>query len=298
MAAVFKAQVISADDKVHLIQFLTSSLLICLLSFVTSFLTFIFKAKIVAGETMAAHQKVRRFILAVHKLSSEDHTAGSRTYKVLPSVTCMLDVPQDPMLIKDEHGRLRVERPTTSQVKVALRPLPALKSTAAGHYEDLLFEIRKRPQTHDVLLVTDQGADYHPDHLLTQLMWYRLWRELGLGTFIHTHHAPGHSYLNLAERMMAILNILAGTFISDILPEDEVPPSDQPDLTSAERAQKDRLLFERIFQQIMDGLRHARAHNHPVEVRVVWPEVPLYLTSFFIHSFFRIPASSWNSRSS
>ena len=81
-------------------------------------------------------------------------------------------------------------------------------SSALKHYQEVIDILDKTRQIQPILaLFTDGGPDHRPTLLSVQLALIALFRRLNLDMLIAARTDPGHSFVNLVERIMSLLNI-------------------------------------------------------------------------------------------
>jgi hypothetical protein len=181
------------------------------------------------------------------------------------------------MNFKDKHGRDRPEKITTGALKIVLRALPEQQSTPIAHGLDLEFEVSKLKDVKGLITITDQGKDNQRERADTQLALWRLKKNCGLGIVVQTSHAPGSSWLNIAERKMSLLNNISGSYIPDTLPGESTRPRDQRDLTKKQRAMKQRQIKLMVLDFLVEHWSPLIIGEHKTEVRVATLSVRSFL---------------------
>lgn len=102
-----------------------------------------------------------------------------------------------------------------------------------------------------LVVVSDGGPDFNPNHLVNQVYLSRLFQESGLEGMIVTTYCPGHSALNPIEHFWAPLtNALVGVYLPDFLPGESRPPCKQSGLTQQERCKKEKKVFDNAMAEL------------------------------------------------
>lgn len=161
--------------------------------------------------------------------------------------------------------------PTTSSVKVYLRG-PMNKCNIQAHVNDMLPLIVQRVSDGVKLLViiSDGGPDFNPNHVVNQVYLSTLFRKTGLEAMIVTTYCPGHSALNPIEHLWAPLtNAIVGVYLPDNLPGQVVPPCRQSGLTAQERANMEKIVFDNAMEKLSSYWRPVTFSSLPLDVRVV-----------------------------
>ena len=131
---------------------------------------------------------------AVHALDHDQASRGSLT----PSVVLQCAIPET-VAGSFYQGTLNV----------TVKDTVLQQSTPFRHVAELAELLRCSPDPVPPLLFayTDGGADHRTTFLSVQLSWVLIALELDLDMVIACRTAPGHSYVNPAERCMSTLNL-------------------------------------------------------------------------------------------
>lgn len=215
------------------------------------------------------------------KLRTADHNYGSKAKdgQVQTSVYAAYVPSSSPTKFTDKLGRERYSKPTSPRVDAVLRPLPGLHSSPHSHQEDISALFRRLRDDHGLtirgaVLCSDQGHDWDRYLVALRTLFWEMMCDFDMGVFIHTWHAPGQSYLNLVERLMAVFNIIKGAYIQNTLSGDFVPASQQSDLTEAQVAEKTARLFrEIVFPFLKKKFEELKFDGRKPNVTVDWPSV-------------------------
>lgn len=160
------------------------------------------KSKVDFGEpgmAIASGVRSKKSIVPVGcTLAALDHDLGSKG-SLTPSVCLHIDIPEN---TSDSfyHG----------QVHVTLKDSVFQPSTPFRHATELQQilkpEMDNEPDPY-LLLFTDGGPDHRVTYGAVKCSLIILFKQLNLDILIAARTAPGHSWLNPAERIMSLLNI-------------------------------------------------------------------------------------------
>lgn len=133
----------------------------------------------------------------------------------------------------------------------------------SGPLGGLNFEIIKRPDVTDALLLSDQpglqrSIPRHSNSVVASLSRTPLRH---IDSQSPRHHAGGHSYLNIAERNVACLNCISVAFYSITTRWELLSPNEQLDLEGWMREFKNREVFESLFQHVSAAYSAQTVHS-------------------------------------
>lgn len=157
-----------------------------------------------------------------------------------------------------------------SSITVKLRG-PHSSCNLEDHIEDMLPLIKKRQNegVRFLVIISDGGPDYNPNHIINQLFWSKLFRQSGLDGMIVTTYCPGYSALNPVEHLWAPLtHAIAAVYLPDTLPGEDQPPSKQ-NLPEEEKRCKEHSVFNNAMAQLKLYWENVRWSGMVPDVTVV-----------------------------
>lgn len=155
------------------------------------------KSKLDDGEpTMASGVRGKKAIVPLNSmLSCLDHDVQSKG-SLTPSVCLSLDVPEEA-----DHSFYR------GQVSLVLTDSAFQASTTFRHGIELQKNLEQDDRKPILMLYTDVGPDHRLTYHAVKLSLIVLFRRLNLEILIAGRTAPGHSWVNTAERIMSLMNL-------------------------------------------------------------------------------------------
>ncbi|GBC01659.1 hypothetical protein RclHR1_04280016 [Rhizophagus clarus] len=148
------------------------------------------------GHPVAAIERGKQVVVTTHEtfaISDYDFTKCS----LIPSVTMLCNIPDN---IEGSFYR--------GQVNIGLKDAAFQASSALRHMTEL-YDILLHTEMHHpfLMLYTDGGPDHKNTFLRVQLSLIAMFIALDLDYLVAVRTPPGHSWKNLVERIMSILNL-------------------------------------------------------------------------------------------
>lgn len=228
------------------------------------------KAKIPVGEpnspmSTGVHQRPSIVAGSIRPLAL-DHDQASRG-SLTPSVVLHCDIPTS--------GPASFYK---GQLHVLVKDSVLEASNPFRHAVELCQTLRDSKYVSPILFAyTDGGADHRTTFRSVQLAWILVFMELDVDMVVAARTAPGHSYINPAERCMSTLNLaLQNCALSRVLATDEqlekrikscntmeALRKQQPLVQGAWTAsiQEARQIFERRFNRLIYSERQVHVHD-------------------------------------
>ena len=204
---------------------------------------------------------------------NKDELTASPTFQKEKSRKLTVDYGVD-NLHQDSIGRLHIKTPYSGNSSVVTRAQIFKSTTIVTHITDLYNFIKSNPDYSDksgLMLISDGGPDFNPMSLLNEVFLFRLFRSLHLDFLSVFTYAARYSAFNCVEHLWAPLsNKLASIVFSPIYPGDKNPPIRQRNLSTEERENKERYIFDTAMERLSTvHWNRTTFDDCPVDISVV-----------------------------